>query len=140
MRFGTRQLTVVTLAGIGGLHLAWGRGSSFPFPNRDALSDSVIGSDAVPSAAACNAVAVALFVASGLVADVPIGPRRLRAVGRAGVATVLATRGFAGLLGRTDVLSPGSTSARFRRIDERYYSPLCLALAAGAATADRGAR
>jgi Protein of unknown function (DUF3995) len=128
----TRRVTAGTLAAIAGLHVIWSRGSSFPFRSRDELADSVVGSDVVPSAAACNAVAVALFIASALVADVPVGPRRVRAVGRAGVATVLAARGLAGLTGRTDALSPGSNSSTFRRLDRRYYSPLCLALAYGA--------
>ena len=35
------------------------------------------------------------------------------------VATVLATRGFLGLAGRTDLVSPGSNSTRFRRNDPR---------------------
>lgn len=135
MRLGTRQATAATLAAIGGVHVAWAQGSSFPFRNRAALADAVIGSDAVPSAAACRTVAAALFIASGLVADVPVGPRRWRVVGRAGVATVLAARGVAGMLGRTDLLATGSTSARFRRLDRRCYSPLCLALAVGTATA-----
>ena len=72
-----------------------------------------------------------------IVADVPIGPARLRRVGRYGVATVLAARGFAGAFGRTDLLSKGSTSARFRSLDRRYFSPLCLALATGAAVSRR---
>jgi hypothetical protein len=39
---------------------------------------------------------------------------------------------IAGLAGRTDLLSPGSDSERFRDLDRRFYSPLCLALAAAA--------
>ena len=107
----------------------------FPSGVRDELADSVVGSRAVPSPAACYAVATALFLASGLVADIPIGPRPLRKVGRLGVAGVLAARAVVGLAGRTDAVSPGSTSATFRRLDRRYYSPLCLALAAGAVSA-----
>ena len=133
-------MTIGVLAALGGLHLVWGKGSSFPFRNREALADAVIGRRAVPSATSCNAVAGLLFVASGLVADVPVGPRRWRAVGRVGVATVLATRGVFGMRGRTDLLSPGSTSATFRRLDRTVYAPLCLALAAGVATAGRRRR
>ncbi len=117
--------------------MAWGRGSSFPFRTRDDLADAVVGRRVVPSAGACYAVAGALSIATGLVADVPIGPARLRRVGRYGVATVLATRGFAGAVGRTDLLSKGSTSPRFRSLDRRFLSPLCLALATGAAIAQR---
>jgi len=79
-------------------------------------------------------VAAALFAASALVADAPVAPLRVRLIGRRVVGCVLAVRGIAGLLGRTDVLSPGSSSPRFRRLDRRYFSPLCLALAAGCQT------
>ncbi|MGO9877181.1 MAG: DUF3995 domain-containing protein [Acidimicrobiia bacterium] len=125
-------LTSATLAGIAAVHVAWGLGSPFPFASREDLADAVIGSRAVPSAHACYAVAAALAAASALVCDVPVGPRRVRRLGRRVVGGVLAVRGFAGLAGRTDVLSPGSTSPRFRRLDRRVYSPLCVALAFGA--------
>jgi hypothetical protein len=134
VRLTPRYLTSGALAAIGTIHVAWGLGSSFPFRTHTELADAVIGSEDVPSAAACHAVAVALFVASGLVADIPIGRRLLRRVGRTAVAGVLAARGLAGLCGRTDLLSPGSTSTRFRTLDRRFYSPLCLVLAVGAVT------
>lgn len=135
MRRAARWLTAATLAGIAGVHVAWGRGSTFPFSSRDELADAVVGTQHVPSPAACYAVATALIAASGLVANVPIGPGSLRRAGRYGVAAVLATRGLAGMSGRTDLLSRGSASMRFRRLDRRIYSPLCLTLAAGAITA-----
>jgi hypothetical protein len=122
-------MTSAALAGIGSLHIAWGLGSSFPFRTHTELADTVIGCEVVPSPAACHAVAVALFVASGLVVDLPIGPRSLRRFGRGVVVGVLAVRGAAGLCGRTELLSPGSTSTRFRSLDRRFYSPLCLILA-----------
>ena len=53
------------------------------------------------------------------------------------VAAVLGVRGCLGLVGRTDVVAPGSTSAAFRARDRRLYSPLCLALAVGARPAWR---
>ena len=132
MRRRARALTATTLAGLAILHVAWGRGSTFPFATQDDLADAVVGRHAVPSPGACYAVATALSIAGGLVADVPVGPAPLRRVGRYGVATVLAARGLVGVLGRTDVLSPGSASARFRRLDRRLFAPLCLALATGA--------
>jgi hypothetical protein len=135
MRRISGVLTAATLAAIGGLHVAWGRGSSFPFRTHAELTDAVVGAEVVPSPAACNAVAAALFTASALVADIPIAPRRLRRVGRLGVATVLFTRSAVGFAGRTDLLSPGSVSPRFRGLDRRVLSPLCLALAVGSATA-----
>jgi hypothetical protein len=41
------------------------------------------------------------------------------------------------MAGRTDLVSPGSISPRFRRLDRRYYSPLCLALAMAAGSSAR---
>ena len=125
----------VGLAGIAGLHIAWGLGASFPFGSRSELADAVVGAAVVPPPAACHAVAAALAVASGLCADLPVGSARLRRVGRMGVATLLAARGLMGLVGRTDLVSPGSSSPRFRRLDRRFYAPLCLFLSLGTATA-----
>ena len=53
---------------------------------------------------------------------------------------VLCLRGSLGLGGRTDILSPGSASQRFRRLDRTIYSPLCLGLAALALPAVRTSR
>lgn len=123
------------MAGIAGLHVAWGVGSTFPFRDAATLADNVAGKDVVPNRLACNAVAGALVVAAALAADMPIVPRRLRMTGRYGVASMLAGRGALGLLGATERVSPGSNSPRFKRMDRRYYTPLCLVLAAATATA-----
>lgn len=130
------RAAAVTMVGIAGLHVAWGLGSSYPFATRDELADKVIGSGRVPPPAACHAVASALLVAAGLAADVPVGSPLLRRIGRVGVATVLGARGTLGLVGRTDLVSPGSSSPAFRRMDRRVYAPLCLALAAATVSAD----
>lgn len=124
-------LTAPTLIAIAGLHVMWARGSSFPFHSRDELADSVVGTKEVPSSAACFAVALSLMVAAVVVAGVVPLPRRIRALALRIIATTLATRGIAGLLGRTSTLSPGSESAAFKRLDKRVYAPLCLWLAAG---------
>jgi hypothetical protein len=50
---------------------------------------------------------------------------------------VLAARGILGLAGMTHLISPRSSSPRFRRLDRRVYAPLCLTLAALAAPAAR---
>lgn len=131
----TGSVAAAALAGIAGLHVAWGLGSSFPFASRDELADAVVGTPDVPPPAACYAVAGALVAASALTADLPIAPRRVRRLGRAGVAAVLGARGIMGLAGRTDLAAPGSSSPRFRRLDRRCFAPLCLLLAAGTATA-----
>lgn len=124
--------TAATLAGIGAIHVAWGTGSAFPLADRDELADAVVGSDSVPGPAASFAVAALLGVAAGLVADVLPVPRRVRAVGVGGAAAVLAVRSAFGLAGRTELLVPGSNSARFVALDRRFYAPLCGVLALGA--------
>jgi len=132
-----RAATSLTLATIGGLHVAWGRGSTFPFPTREELNDKVVGRQATPSPAACYAVAGLLAAASGLVAGLPTRRSPVRRVGVVGVALTLGGRAALGFSGRTDVVSPGSVSPRFRRMDRRVLSPLCLALAAGAVSSLR---
>lgn len=125
----------IALAGVAALHVAWGRGSSFPFANRAVLADAVAGKPDVPHPAACNSVAAVLLVASALAADLPLGSARLRRIGRGAVASGLAARGIIGMLGRTDLVSVGSSSPKFRRLDRRVYAPLCLLLSVGTATA-----
>ena len=137
MTTAARGATVGTLAVLAALHVAWGRGSSFPFSGHDDLSDAVVGRANVPPPGACYAVAGALTVAAALVADMPRLPRAVQHLGVTGVALVLATRAGLGFAGRTDMASPGSVSTRFRRLDRRVYSPLCLALAAGAFSSRR---
>jgi uncharacterized protein DUF3995 len=107
------------LLAISGLHAAWGLGASSPRIDRDQASP-----------VACFAVAGLLGVAAGLVAGRPRRVPRLNRLGARAVAGVLATRGAFGRAGRTDLLAPGSSSDRFRRLDRRIYSPICLALAA----------
>lgn len=132
-----RSATATTLFALAGLHVVWGRGSTFPFADRDGLNAAIIGRTSTPPPSACFAVAGALTAAAALVADVPRLPRRVQHVGVIGVGTVLATRAALGFSGRTDAVSPGSVSPHFRRLDRRVYSPLCLALAVGAFSARR---
>jgi hypothetical protein len=128
-----RQAGAVTASGVlfalAGLHTAWGAGSAWPFTDRQALADAVIGAPDVPGPAACFAVSGALAVAGALVAGLPAGLPVVRRLGVAGVTGVLAGRGALGLAGRTRFVSPSSRSARFAQLDRRVYSPLCLALA-----------
>ncbi|MFI8433589.1 DUF3995 domain-containing protein [Streptomyces sp. NPDC079020] len=135
-RAATRT-SVATLTALAGLHVAWGLGSSWPLPDRESFADAVVGRPSPPGPKACFVVAGALGTAALLAAGRPRRTPALSRLGAAGVAGVLALRGAAGLSGRTDLLSPGSASARFRRLDRVAYSPLCLALAAATATAAR---
>jgi hypothetical protein len=132
-------LTAGVLVVVCALHLAWGFGASFPFRNRDELADAVVGTAAVPPPIACFAVAGALATGAALVADVaPVAPGvRQPALGV--MAGVFGLRGALGFLGKTDVVSPGSNSERFLRLDRRLYAPLCLALFLGTLAASRTA-
>ncbi|MFJ8430251.1 DUF3995 domain-containing protein [Kitasatospora sp. NPDC094019] len=122
------------LAGTAALHALW---TVTPWPLRtpEEFADAVVGTgEGVPPAAACAAVAGLLGAAAYLVAAeagaVPaVGPARLRRAGVWTVSAVLLARGVAG-----PVVGGGADrrSERFRRLDARYYSPLCLALGTGA--------
>jgi hypothetical protein len=130
-RYISAGLTAFSLFAIAALHVAWGLGSSFPFQSREELADSVVGTEEVPSLKACMAVASLLVLSSALVAGLLPLPNRLRTFALRIVSAVLATRGVVGALGRTSAISPGSDSPAFVRMDKRFYSPLCLWLAAG---------
>jgi hypothetical protein len=123
------RLASCGLAGLAGLHAAWAAGSAWPFPDRASLADAVVGAAEVPGPAACLAVSAALGTAAAFAGGWPPGHPVIRAAGVGGTASVLAVRGALGLAGRTDLVSPGSVSARFRRLDRTIYSPLCLVLA-----------
>jgi Protein of unknown function (DUF3995) len=117
------------------LHVGWACGSTFPFRARAQLNDAVIGRDATPSPALCLAVAAALGGAAVVVGRSGTGGGPVPRTGAAVVATVLTTRALFGFAGRTDLLVPGSESARFRQLDRRLFAPICALLGAGAATA-----
>ncbi len=51
------------------------------------------------------------------------------------MALALGGRAVLGLTGNTQLVAPGEISESFRRWDRRLYTPLCLALSAGAARA-----
>lgn len=121
------------LSGLAALHVAWGLGSTWPCADADALAETVVGGSTVPPPVACFAVAGALGTAAALVSGVPTRFPRLLTLGQAGVASVLGARLVLGFLGRANLVSPDAPSPQFQRLDRRLYSPLCLALAAGAA-------
>ncbi|MEV7022160.1 DUF3995 domain-containing protein [Kitasatospora sp. NPDC093558] len=123
------------LAGLGALHVVW---TVTPWPLRtpEEFADTVVGAgDGLPPAAACLAVAGLLGAGAYLVAAEagvlpPAGPRRLRRAGVRAVSGVMLARGIGGLALFGNFVE---RSERFTRLDSRYYSPLCLALGAGAA-------
>jgi len=129
-RASTRAFTATTLLALAGLHVLWGMGSSFPYRDREQLADAVVGTSDVPPRSACIAVASALALAAALVAGLLPLPRFIRTLALRVVASILLTRSVAGALGRTSMLSPGSESPTFKRLDKTFYAPLCLWLAA----------
>jgi hypothetical protein len=138
----TTRLSATGLLAIAGLHVVWATGSSWPMRDGAALTDGVAGQASGKShtAAACLGVAGVLSVAAAFVAGRPRRAPLISRAGAAGVVGVLGTRAAFGFAGRTDVISPGATSERFRALDRRVYAPLCLALALGALPAVTGAR
>jgi hypothetical protein len=132
-----RGFISVVLLAIAGLHVAWGFGSSFPFRDRATLGDCVVGGDEVPSRSACLAVGAALTAGSALAADWLALPRRLRTRGLHVMSAVLGIRGILGLVNKTELVSPGSNSQRFQRLDRTMYAPLCLVLTINALLCSR---
>jgi uncharacterized protein DUF3995 len=119
MTSGRTKPASAALLAIGSLHVAWGLGATWPRIDRDRANPR-----------ACFAVAGLLGVAAGLVAGRPRRAPRLSRLGARAVTGVLATRGAFGMAGRTELLASGASSADFRRMDQRVYSPVCLTLAA----------
>jgi hypothetical protein len=131
----TSRLTSGVLGLLALLHVGWGCGSSLPFRTRRDLADAVVGSTDVPPPGACFIVAGALTSGALLVADMALVPQSLRRVGLLGLAGILSVRGVLGLTGRTALISAGSDSARFVRLDRLVYGPLCLGLSMGSIVA-----
>jgi hypothetical protein len=124
------------LLALAALHAAWATGSTWPAQDVESLGDLVAGrtDGSLPGRTECLAVAGLLTTAATVVAGRPRRLPALQRTGAGGVAAVLGVRAAFGLAGRTDVLVPGSVSPRFKRLDRRYFSPLCLALALAAAS------
>lgn len=125
-----------TLLGASAIHVAWGRGSTFPYGSAAELTDNVVGSSRPPTPTACYSVAFALAMAAALVTT-PRGRLHRGALGA--MSGVFASRAAFGFAGRTDLLVPGSNSNAFRRLDRMVFSPLCALLAIGIASSRRGA-
>lgn len=125
------------LVAIAALHAAWAIGWRWPGGSDREFAETVGGPGAeLPSPAATWAVAGALTTTSSLVAAAARPePGRLVRAGTWTVAAVLLARGLIGPV--TDFA--GGLDDRFERLDLLLYSPLCLALGAGAALVAREA-
>jgi len=127
-----------TLAGIGVLHVYWALGgiAGIVRAGAGAVIPEVSGRPAfTPGPGVTLAVAALLEIAAALVAlqgkllAINGLPPALIRVGALGVAVVLAARGIGDF--RLVGLFKRVRGTRFARLDSRFYSPLCLALAAG---------
>ncbi len=119
-----------------GLHALWAAGSTWPRRNADELADLVVGKRPFPSARDTSVVAGLLAGAKGSVAaraslvPVPAELQSLVSLSAKVVAGVLLARGVGGLV--AGVFGVGNVTDEFRYYDARIYSPLCVALGAGA--------
>jgi hypothetical protein len=127
----TSRLTGGVLAALAVLHMAWGFGSPFPFRTRRQLADVVVGSSLVPPPMACFAVAGALGTGAALVGNVMPIPPSTRRISLLGMAAIFGVRSALGFSGKTALVSPGSDSETFVRLDRRIYAPICLGLSIG---------
>jgi Protein of unknown function (DUF3995) len=130
--------TALGLASAGAIHAAWGLGMSWPGTDATSLARKVVGSSIFPSSRDCFAVAGLLGIAASLVAArtrpksiiAKIAPNPIAGLGVGVLGSVLAARGVLGFVGSaTNLLH---TTSEFRRLNLVIYSPLCIALAAGA--------
>ena len=123
------------LTAIAAAHAAWGCGVVWPRQNEADLVVTVVGYERarMPPPAQCFVVALLIFI-PGVVALALAGVVRVPApswlVTAAGVvaAAVFAGRGVAGYLPAFRAHFPREP---FASLDRRYYSPLCILLAAG---------
>jgi hypothetical protein len=127
---------VLVLTVIAGLHAYWGRGGLWPAATEDALIATVIGNaraKRMPSPGLCLLVALAIAVTAAWPLLLMLSPgtaalRGLLLLGGIAIMAVFLLRGVAGFLPAWRRLHPREPFASY---DRRYYSPLCLLIAAG---------
>lgn len=128
-------LSAVAIA-IAALHLLWALGYWWPIRDEAALARAVLGTrdaERMPGAVPTALVVVALMFAAAL----PwVAPGPLRLAGLAALAAVFLARGGAAYAPPFQALTPEQP---FRRLDQRVYGPLSLALGAGYAILAIGA-
>jgi len=123
----------LVLAVIAGLHAYWGRGGLWPAASEEELIATVIGNaraTRMPSPSLCLLVALAIAVTAiwPLLLAYMAGSATLLQIGGFAIMAVFLLRGIAGYLPAWRRLHPREPFASY---DRRYYSPLCLLIAAG---------
>ena len=124
------------VAAIGLLHLAWGLGLRWPGTDEASLAALVIGrtrGGRMPSRPLTFLVAGAILGGAALVVavstpDLPPGLLGLALAGYVVIDLVFLARGVAGFIPAVWRYAEGTP---FHRLNQLYYSPLCLLIAAG---------
>ena len=132
-------LVVFVLGLLAALHFYWGVGGRWPGHDDRSLVEYVVGRSRdmrAPNFWACLFVTAALLTTAVLVAlyagllvlPLPAWLRWLVQAGYWGAFAVFAARGIAGYIPSVFRYAEGTP---FARLNQLYYSPLCLAIAAG---------
>lgn len=128
-------IAVLTLIGV--IHAYWGFGGLWPGDSEGSLTSIVIGrtpGNRIPGLGACLFVTACLFAVAAFVAwragwFPQLGlPAWLWTAGYFGATFVFAARGIAGFV---PALARYAEGTPFHRLNLIFYSPLCLAIAAG---------
>lgn len=125
----------IVLTTIAAFHVAWGVGVRWPCRSEAELVSTVVGyrREQMPPPNQCYLAALGIYIPgtialmlAGLI-DVSL-PASLILLAGAGAVLVFAGRGVAGYVPAWRARFPREPFATY---DRRYYSPLCLVLAAG---------
>ena len=124
-------MTLIALAAstiliiIAAVHLLWALGYWWPIKNETELARTVVGAKGIqnmPGAAACSLVVVALLFAAAW----PWFPESaLKGFGLFIIAIIFQIRAIAAYAPMMKRITPEQP---FRRLDETYFAPLCIAL------------
>ncbi len=132
-------LVILVLALLAALHFYWGLGGRWPGHDDRSLVEMVIGRTRdmkAPNLWACLFVASALLAAAFLVAlhagavDLPL-PAWSQLIAQIGFWTAFAVFGARGIAGFVPPIFRYADGTPFARLNLIFYSPLCLAIAAG---------
>lgn len=132
LRGAARVISWTGLTGIGALHAVWATGAPWPAKNRKRLAEATVGTATdAPSTLPTAFVAVAALAAGAVLAGA-MGEGRVGTGIRRLVGCAFLIRGLLGGSTALAVLGMPRPGATFVQLDNRYYRPLCLALALAA--------
>jgi hypothetical protein len=136
--------TAGALLGVGGIHLAWALGSTWPLDDPESLARTVLGipgAEAMPTPAMTLGIVGALTTAAAAAVarcSLSLRTRTISRVLTLGAGSVLALRGVSGFA--EAIFMPEMTTPEFRTMNLLLYSPVTLALAAGLFALERRPR